>query len=170
MTSVPYHAQEKYAGYREEKGFSTKYSAISEEKNLPQHNQQLGLPLCLPGLTGDFAIKSDYCYQQEADLAVLFQGESSKLQISQNTGWVILAHVDGILWSLSLANGMGKILWPDKLFIQVTNTRFPEQRPAKLQKTRNKIQKGTSAWFWVLGSTPLKFLPGEKQFACYLLQ
>lgn len=58
-------------------------------------------------------MKSDYCYQQEADLAVLLQGESSKLQSRQNMGWVILAHVDGMLWSLSLFYGMGKILWPD---------------------------------------------------------
>lgn len=139
------------------------------------HNtdQQLGLPLCLPCLTGDFAIKSDYCYQQEADLAVLFQGESSKLQISQNTGWVMLAHVDGMVWSLSLSYGMGKTLWPDqhKLFIYATNTRFPEQGHIHLPSygKLEKIQMGTSAWFWALRSTPLKVLPGEKQLAFCIL-
>jgi hypothetical protein len=34
-------------------------------------NQYLRLPPCLPYLSGDFAMKSDYCYQQEAEWAVL---------------------------------------------------------------------------------------------------
>lgn len=75
------------------------------EKNLPQCKSITRAESLHALLNWDFAIKSDYCYQQEASLAVLLQGESSKSQISQHAGWGSLAHRHRTLESPRLQAG-----------------------------------------------------------------
>lgn len=83
-------------------------------------------------------------------MAVLFQGESSKLQISQNPGWQILAHIHtqnahvspcAVAWSGFC--GLTQL----KLFMQATNTRLLEQGCTDIPNhgKLKKMQKGNSA-------------------------
>lgn len=144
----------------------------SMEKNLPWH-KSITWATSLFALTGVFAIKSDYCYQQEADLAVLLQGESSKLQISQNTRSVILTHTDGMFWSLFLSCVWGGFcdLTQLKLRMQVTNTRFPEQGHIDIPKSWRTKGNSKGNQGFVLGArihTP-QVPPGEKSFALCIL-
>lgn len=103
--------KEKYAGNREEKGCIIKHTAFLMEKNLPQRESITRAASLHALLNWDFAIKSDYCYQQEAGLAVLLQGESSKSQISQHAGWGSLAHVHRTPASPCLRAGEDSVAW-----------------------------------------------------------